>query len=698
MSTARGTAVSLLAPTNGATLPRGSQVFLRSTAAIAGSIVSRVDYYLDGVPIPGASVSQAPYNVAYTVTAAPGAHTLFARAVASDGATVDSATVAFTVVTPVGVAPTVSLTAPASGAFVATGSSVSLTAVAADADGFISPNAGGGVTFFADGDPIGSDLVAPYATTWTPAVAKAYSLRAQTVDDKGNVTLSAPVTVTALAALPTVALVSPPSVATVGAPVTLTATANASPGASVTSVVFLANGTPIGVPALVSPYTVSWTPAASGAVSLTAQVTDSTGAVITSTAASVTVGSAAASVALIAPTTGSVVAVGTPIDVTATAAASAPGASVASVQFLAGASVIGTVTVPLGGVYSVKWTPTAGNTTLTARVTDTLGSTVTSTGVTVTGVAQTAVTLTAPASASTATLGVPFTLTASASATPGTVVTQVEFFAGATSLGVVPSAPFTLAWTPAAVGTFAIKARVTDSAGTTAETAAVNVTVGQSSSAFVAVTSPVPGAVVTVGVPTDVTATATAPTPGAIVSQVQFLAAGAVIGTVSVPVGGVYTVKWTPTAGNTTLTARVTDTLGGTATSSGVTVTGVVATSISLTAPANGATAVVGTAVNLTASAAATAGAIITKVDFFAGAVLVGTVNSAPFTLPWTPAAAGATALTARATDSFGSVVTSAAVNVTVNPAPPTIVITSPTPGNQLSAGEEIHLGDDRPG
>lgn len=692
VSTASGTAVSLLAPTNGATLPQGSQVFLRSTAAIAGSIVSRVDYYLDQVAIPVASVARAPYNVAYTVTAAPGAHTLFARAVASDGATVDSATVDFTVVPPVGVAPTVSLTAPASGAFVATGSSVSLTAVAADADGFISPNAGGGVTFFADGDPIGSDLVAPYTTTWTPAVAKAYSLRAQTVDDKGNVTLSAPVTVTALAALPTVALVSPPSVATVGAPVTLTATANASPGASVTSVVFLANGTPIGAPAVVSPYVVSWTPAASGSFSLTAQVTDSTGATLTAAASSVTVGAAAASVTLIAPTNGAVVAVGTPIDVTATAAASAPGASVASVQFLAGTTVIGTVASPVGGQYRVKWTPSAGNTTLTARVTDTLGSTVTSTGVTVTGVAQTAVTLTAPASASTATLGVPFTLTASASATPGTVVTQVEFFAGATSLGVVPSAPFTLAWTPAAVGTFAIKARVTDSAGTTAETAAVNVTVGQSPSAFVAVTSPVPGAVVTVGVPTDVTATATAPTPGAIVRQVQFLAGTSVIGTVTVPVGGVYAVKWTPTAGDTTLTARVTDTLGASATSSGVTVTGVVATSVSLTAPANASAAVVGTAINLTASAAATAGSVITKVEFLAGGVPVGTVTAAPFTLAWTPAAAGATALTARTTDSFGSVVTSAAVNVTVNPAPPTIVITSPTPGNQLGAGTPVPI------
>ena len=669
VSTASGTAVSLLAPTNGATLPQGSQVFLRSTAAIAGSIVSRVDYYLDGVAIPGASVSQAPYNVAYTVTALPGPHTLFVRAVASDGATVDSATVAFTVVPPVGVAPTVALTAPAPGSFVATGSGVSLTAVAADADGFISPNAGGGVTFFADGDPIGSDLVAPYATTWTPTVAKVYSLQAQTVDDKGNVVLSAPVTVTVLTALPTVALVSPPAVATVGSPVTLTATANASPGASVTSVVFLANGTPIGAPAVVSPYTVSWTPAASGAVSLTAQVTDSTGAVITSTAASVTVGAAAASVALIEPTTGSVVAVGTPIDVSATAAASAPGASVASVQFLAGTSVIGTVTVPSGGVYSVKWTPTAGNTNLTARVTDTLGATATSSSVTVTGVVATSVSLTAPANNATAVVGTAINLTASAAATAGAVITQVEFLAGGVPVGTVTAAPFTLAWTPAAAGATALTARATDSFGSVVTSAAVNVTVNPAPPTIV-ITNPTPGNQLSAGTPVPITATVNLGSAGAAITRVQFLAGSTVVSTVAGdPTTTTYTGTWTPaSAGDFNLSARVTDANGTVVTSTTVNVTVItVSTQVVITSPTAGGTQV-GTPLVFSANVDAAPGVTITQVQFLAGSTVVATVpgNAAAtsYSTTWTPTAAGSYNLTVRATDSTGVVRNSPAVQV----------------------------------
>ncbi|MCC7487820.1 MAG: hypothetical protein IT529_22850, partial [Burkholderiales bacterium] len=79
---------------------------------------------------------------------------------------------------------------------IAVGTSVSVTANAVDADGFIPNTAPGGVTFYADGEPIGSnDLNAPYAVTWTPTVATTYSLRALATDDKGNTRLSPPVSI-----------------------------------------------------------------------------------------------------------------------------------------------------------------------------------------------------------------------------------------------------------------------------------------------------------------------------------------------------------------------------------------------------------------------------------------------------------------------------------------------------------------------
>ncbi len=789
VTAATGTSVALNSPTNGATIPQGSQIFLRATAAIAGNIVSRVDYYLDGVPIPGASVTQSPYNLAFTVNEAVGSHTVFARAVASDGVTtVDSATVVINVVGAVGTPPAVTLTAPAAGSFVASGLAVSLTASATDTDGFISSSAGGGVTFYVDGDPVGSDLTAPYSATWTPITAKAYSIRAQTVDDKGNIALSAPISVTAVAALPTVTLSSPPSSATVGIEVPLTANASGSPGATVTQVVFFANGVPIGTPATVAPYTVAWTPAASGPQVLTAQVTDSAGIVATSSPANVNVTAGGASVVISAPTTASVLTVGAPVSISATATP-ATGATVAQVQFLVGGStIIGTDT---SAPYTINWTPaSAGNFSLTARVTDTLGNTATSPAVSITAVAATSVAITAPVNNSSAIVGVATNLTASAAATPGATITSVSFFDGATLIATVTTAPFTTlwipgsagassisaqatdsngttvtsspvtvnvnnsppgivltapaigsvvtagtgvalnatatpgsggavvtqvqflagttvvatlpgtpgnnnysaTWTPGAAGNFSLTARVTDSNGGTTTSAAISVTAVPAAAPTATITSPATGSVVTLGSSVVLSATATAGA-GASVAQVQFLAGSSIIGTTTTAVGGVYSINWTPTSPtNFNLTAKVLDSAGASATSPAITVTAVAATSVSLTAPANNSTATVGTPTTVTASAAPVAGATIVRVDFFDGAALIGSVAAAPYSLAWTPGAAGASTLTAQAVDSNGGTANSSVVNVTVNNAPPTIALTAPLVGSVVTAGSPVTL------
>ena len=49
----------------------------------------------------------------------------------------------------------------------------------------------------------------------------------------------------------------------------------------------------------------------------------------------------------------------------------------------------------------------------------------------------------------------------------------------------------------------------------------------------------------------------------------------------------------------------------------------------------------------------------VTRVDFFAGSTLVGSVTSAPFTFTWSPAPAGSYSLTAQAVDDLGDVTTS---------------------------------------
>ena len=69
----------------------------------------------------------------------------------------------------------------------------------------------------------------------------------------------------------------------------------------------------------------------------------------------------------------------------------------------------------------------------------------------------------------------------------------------------------------------------------------------------------------------------------------------------------------------------------------------------------------------LTLSAtAADADGSVSKVDFFSGTTLLGTATAAPYQLSWTPAAAGAYTLTAKATDNAGVSTTSAALSLSV--------------------------------
>ena len=104
------------------------------------------------------------------------------------------------------------------------------------------------------------------------------------------------------------------------------------------------------------------------------------------------------------------------------------------------------------------------------------------------------------------------------------------------------------------------------------------------------------------------------------------------------------------------------------------------APSVTLNAPATGT---VGTPVALGATATDSDGSIA-SVSFLEGANVLGTDTSAPYTLSWTPAAAGSYTLRARATDDGGTATTSAGVVITIAPAggsdtqAPTVTLTAP--------------------
>ena len=93
------------------------------------------------------------------------------------------------------------------------------------------------------------------------------------------------------------------------------------------------------------------------------------------------------------------------------------------------------------------------------------------------------------------------------------------------------------------------------------------------------------------------------------------------------------------------------------------------APAVALSGPADGATFTAPASITIGAHASDADGTV-SRVDFYAGAQLVGTDNASPYSVNWGNVAAGTYSLTAVATDDRGAVTTSAPVTVNVNQPP----------------------------
>ncbi|MGZ8222648.1 MAG: Ig-like domain-containing protein, partial [Methylobacter sp.] len=182
--------VSLTAPANGASV--SGSVPVSADAADNIGVVG-VQFQLDGANL-GAEVTAAPYSLAWdTTTVLDGSHSLTAVARDAAGNTATSSIVSVTVNNPVAdtILPTVSLTAPASGASVS--GSVPVSADAADNIGIV------GVQFKLDGVNLDvEDTTAPYSVSWntTAAANGNYTLTAVARDAAGNQTSSGSISAT----------------------------------------------------------------------------------------------------------------------------------------------------------------------------------------------------------------------------------------------------------------------------------------------------------------------------------------------------------------------------------------------------------------------------------------------------------------------------------------------------------------------
>ncbi len=327
--------VDLINPTSGAQIKAGDQVLVTANAVDADGPIARVDFYVDNAVL--SSDTTAPYEAIWD--AAEGAHTFKAKATDQDnlsswsgevtvavsgnavgggcagvptykagtaysaGDVVQNANYkyqcdvagwcssdaawayepnvgahwqdAWTELGICAIVPTVTFTSPADNATVLAGETVNVAVDATDADGSVD-----GVEFFAAGQSLGIDTVAPYSVDWLAAGKGNVNLTAIATDNEGN-TGDAGVLVS-VSDQPLVASLTSPSAGTtvgLGKAVTLAAEASSLNGA-VSKVDFMVNGSVIATDTT-WPYDAVWTPGAIGSYSVSALATDSNGLTVT---------------------------------------------------------------------------------------------------------------------------------------------------------------------------------------------------------------------------------------------------------------------------------------------------------------------------------------------------------------------------------------------------------------------------------
>jgi hypothetical protein len=470
---------------------------------------------------------------------------------------------------------------------------------------------------------------------------------------------------------PSVSLTMPNDGATFVAPATITITADASDGDGAVSRVDFYNGSTLIASDATSPYEITWSDVPSGTYSLTAAAIDDDGASTTSAPRTVTVSAAAnqpPSVSLTQPMNGA--SYTAPATIAISADAADTDGTIARVDFYQGSTLIGSDT---SAPYSGTWSNvSAGTYSLTAVAIDNGGASTTSAPRTVTVNGSTnqppAVALTVPANGATYTAPAHIGIAANASDADGTIA-RVDFYQGSTLIASDTTSPYIVAWHNVPAGTYSLTAVATDNGGASTTSAPRTVTVNGASNQppSVSLTAPANGATYTA--PASITISVTATDTDGTIARVDFYQGSTQIGSdTSQPYG----MNWTNVPpGTYSLTAVATDDDGGSTTSAARTITvnpsppTNLPPSVSLTDPPDGATYLRSATVTLAATASDEDGTIA-RVDFYAGTTVIGSDNSAPYSVTWSSGAAGDYSLTAVAIDNVGASTTSSARSVTI--------------------------------
>jgi uncharacterized protein (DUF1800 family) len=590
------------------------------------------------------------------------------------------------------VPPTTTLAASAS--MVKVGDFATLTATAADSDGTVAK-----VEYFQGYAKIGETTSPPHVYGYTFGAAGTFAFSAVATDNGGMAGASSTVMITAVATgggtppppappvnnvPPVVTLGASSTAITVGASTNLSAAAVDTDG-SIAKVMFYNGATLLGT-VTSAPYAYSFTPGAAGTFTVSAVAVDDQNAqgssntitvVATATAPPPSGTNNAPAVSLGASATA--LTVGSSTALTASAADS--DGTIAKVMFYSGTTLLGQSTTP---PYTFSFTPSvAGTFLLTAVAVDDKAAQATSNAVTVVVSAATGGNA-APAVAISATpttfaLGTATKLKAFASDADGTI-TKVEFYEGLTLLGQVTVVPYTFDYTPATAGAHSVSAIAYDDLGAKSVSNLITVTATTTAPpppppppppGNIAPTVSLAASSMSIVSGATSTLTATAADADGTIARVEFFdGTTLLLSDLTSP----YTHSFSSTVvGTHVLKAVAYDNVNASTTSATVSVVVTAATGGTNVAPtvtlaASPMTFVAGGASALTATAADSDGTVA-KVEFYDGATLLNSDATAPYTFTFTTSILGNHAITARAYDNSNAITNSTIVNVNVTSA-----------------------------
>ena len=292
------------------------------------------------------------------------------------------------------------------------------------------------------------------------------------------------------------------------------------------------------------------------------------------------------------------------------------------------------------------------------------------------------VAVTAPTAGKNYIAGKSATFTASASEANGGSIASVQFYVDGNAVGsAVTSAPYTSSWTTTA-GSHTVTAVATDALGTTTTSSGIAFTAAPPTAPSISLANP--ASATTIYANKKFYLSATASDIDTTITNVQYYVDGNAYG--SPVTTSPYTLLYTPNnaaVGTHAITAKATDGFNLTTTSAAVnlTVAADAAPAVTLTAPTSGNTSWATDAVTFTATATSV-DTTIASVQFYVDGNAVGSpITSSPYTYSYT-GVAGTHTVTAKSTDGFGVVGTSAGTTITVNALQnPVVAVTAPTAG-----------------